>query len=335
MYVLGIESSCDETAAAVVTEGRKILANVVYSQLEEHEPFGGVVPEVAARAHLDKIRPVVEKALTEAGLDVSEITAVAGVCGPGLIGGVIVGATFAKSIAMARNIPFIAVNHLEAHAISVRLTEDVQFPYLLLLASGGHCQLCVVNGIDHFEVLGKTIDDSVGESFDKVAKLLGLGYPGGPLLEKRASRGDDRRFSLPTPLCSGESCDFSFSGLKTAVLAASRKCFGEEDRTDLCASFQRTVITVLARKLNLALDICGKRNIGITCVAVAGGVAANEAIRRELRSVCASRGLRLSAPPAFLCTDNGAMVAWMGAEKLLAGQTSELNFPPRPRWPMG
>ncbi|MDR3187110.1 MAG: tRNA (adenosine(37)-N6)-threonylcarbamoyltransferase complex transferase subunit TsaD [Holosporaceae bacterium] len=335
MYVLGIESSCDETAAAIVTERKEILSNVIYSQIDEHEAFGGVVPELAARAHLEKIDLVVAKALGNAHLDISEITAVAGACGPGLIGGLIVGATFAKTVAMAMGIPFIAVNHIEAHALSVRLTEDVRFPYLLLLASGGHCQLCVVHGVDRFDVLGKTIDDSVGEAFDKVAKLLGLGYPGGPALEKEAANGNDRAFALPSPLCRGKSCDFSFSGLKTAVLAASGKCKSAQDRADLCASFQKTAAGILGHKTKQAINLCRSKNIPLTTLIAAGGVAANGIVRKELRNVCSSSELHFSAPPAQFCTDNGAMIAWLGVEKLRDDQTYSLNFAPRPRWPLG
>ncbi|MDR2068086.1 MAG: tRNA (adenosine(37)-N6)-threonylcarbamoyltransferase complex transferase subunit TsaD [Holosporaceae bacterium] len=335
MYVLGIESSCDETASAIVTEQKKVLSNVIYSQISEHGAFGGVVPEIAARAHLEKIDLVVAKALKDAALDISEITAVAGTCGPGLMGGLIVGSTFAKTIAMAMNIPFIAANHIEAHALSIRLTEDVHFPYLLLLVSGGHCQLCVVHGVDRFEVLGKTIDDSVGEAFDKIAKFLGLGYPGGPALEKEAVNGNDQAFPLPSPLCRGKSCDFSFAGLKTAVLTASQGHKTAQDKADLCASFQKTAARILAYKTKQAIDVCRSKNIQLTVVVAAGGVASNEIVRRELRKVCSSCELSFSAPPARLCTDNGAMIAWLGVEKLRINQMHNLNFAPRPRWPMG
>ncbi|MDR2157810.1 MAG: tRNA (adenosine(37)-N6)-threonylcarbamoyltransferase complex transferase subunit TsaD [Holosporaceae bacterium] len=333
MYVLGIESSCDETAAAIVTEDKQILSNVVYSQINEHRLFGGVVPEVAARAHLEKIHLVVKKALEDARLDMSDISVAAGTCGPGLIGGVIVGATFAKSVSMAMNIPFIAVNHLEAHALSARLTEDLNFPYLLLLVSGGHCQLCMVHAVDRFNVIGKTVDDSIGESFDKVAKLLGWGYPGGPIIEKMSLGGDDRRFLLPRPLCRKDSCDFSFAGLKTAVRVAAEKCQTEQDRLDLCASFQRAVIDILVYKIKRAIEICGDRNP--SAAVVSGGVAANKAVRAALQNVCDQCGLRFVAPPIQLCTDNGAMIAWLGVEKFMAGQFSDLRFTPRPRWPMG
>ncbi|MDR2781727.1 MAG: tRNA (adenosine(37)-N6)-threonylcarbamoyltransferase complex transferase subunit TsaD [Holosporaceae bacterium] len=329
MNVLGIESSCDETAAAIVTEKKQVLSNVIYSQIEEHKSFGGVVPEIAARTHLEKIDVVVEKALHDAGVNLSEIDAVAGTCGPGLIGSVIVGATFAKTISMSINIPFIAINHIEAHAISVRLTEDVEFPYLLLLASGGHSQLCIVHAIDNFEILGKTIDDSVGESFDKIAKLLGLGYPGGPIVEKVARCGNAEKFSLPRPLCTKGSCDFSFAGLKTAVRVAAEKCVTEQDKVDLVASFQKTVTDVMVFKVKQAIDICDKK---ITAVAMAGGVAANKSIRAALNNTCNSYGLPFFSPPLQICTDNGAMIAWLGLEKFHKKQFTDLQFAPCPRW---
>jgi N6-L-threonylcarbamoyladenine synthase len=335
MNVLGIETSCDETAAAIVTEEKKILSNVIYSQIDEHKAFGGVVPEIAARAHLKKIDVVVNQALEDAKLDISEISAVAGTCGPGLIGGVIVGSTFAKSISMATNIPFIAINHIEAHAISVRLTEDILFPYLLLLISGGHCQSCVVHGINRFEVIGKTLDDSVGESFDKVAKLLDLGYPGGLAIEKESQNGDATRFALPHPLCNKHSYDFSFSGLKTAVRVTGEKCKTRQDKIDLSASFQRTVAEILSYKTKQAIDVCHKEGTQITAVVVAGGVAANKTIRGELQKVCGQNNLSFAAPPIPICTDNGAMIAWLGIEKLKLEQFNELNFCPRPRWPLG
>jgi N6-L-threonylcarbamoyladenine synthase len=333
--MLGIESSCDETAAAIVSEDRKILSNVTYSQLFEHKSFGGVVPEIAARAHLERIDFVVKKALSDAKLDVSEITAVAGTCGPGLIGGLIVGATFAKSISMAAKIPFIAANHIEGHALSVRLTEDVDFPYLLLLASGGNCQWLVVHSINRFEVIGKTVDDSAGEAFDKVSRLLGWGYPGGPIVEKMSAGGDDKRFSLPRPLCRKGSYDFSFAGLKTAVRLALEKCKTEQDKIDLCASFQRAVVDIMSYKMKQALEFCDEKNIELNAVAISGGVAANKAIRTELQNECDRRGLRFRVPPFDLCTDNGAIIAWLGIEKFRVGQRDDLRFVPRPKWPFG
>lgn len=333
MYILGIESSCDETAAAVINENKEVLSNVVYSQIEQHRPFGGVVPEIAARAHLEKIDVVVEKAVNDAGITLQDITAVAGTCGPGLIGGVVVGATFAKALSMALDIPFIAVNHIEAHALSVRLTEDLPFPYLLFLASGGHCQICIVRDIDDFEILGRTIDDSIGESFDKAAKLLGYGYPGGPLIEKNAKLGDPEKFPLPHPLCSRGSMDFSFSGLKTAVLIASKKCKNDRDRLDLCAGFQKTAAEVVAYKIEHALRAC--KHIPLTGVVMGGGVAANSAIRGKLKKICERRGIKFFAPPVKFCTDNGAMIAWAGFEKYLRGQVSSLKIKPAPRWELG
>jgi N6-L-threonylcarbamoyladenine synthase len=336
--VLGIESSCDETAAAVVSDSKKILSNVIYSQIAEHKEFGGVVPEIAARAHLEKIDYVVAKALSDAGITVHDLSAVAGTCGPGLIGGVIVGATFAKAMALSADIPFIAVNHLEAHALSVRLTEDIEFPYLLLLASGGHCQICVVHSITSFEIMGKTIDDSVGESFDKVAKMLQLGYPGGPMVEQIAKNGSDDKFHLPRPLCHKNSCDFSFSGLKTAVRTVIDKQpspITDQGKADLCASFQRTIADVLSYKMNKAIEVCQLKKIQLKAAVISGGVAANKTIRKAMENVCSKNHLQFLAPPIHICTDNGAMIAWLGVEKLKVNQTSPLNTIVTPRWPMG
>lgn len=333
MYVLGIESSCDETAAAVVSDSKEILSNVVYSQIEEHKAFGGVVPEIAARAHLEKIDIVVGKVLKESSLSLDQIDGIAGTCGPGLIGGVIVGATFAKSLAFTKNKPFIAVNHIEAHGISVRLTEDVKFPYLLILASGGHCQICLVHDIDEFQVLGSTLDDSIGESFDKVSKLLEFGYPGGPIIEKLYYEGDKDRFKLPRPMCFQGNMDFSFSGLKTAVLTSVQKCNSIQDKKDLAASFQKTVAEVMAFKLKQALMFCNKQGIKITAAVISGGVAANLVIRESLKKVCGS--VPFLAPPVKFCTDNGAMIAWLGVEKLKRNKINQLDFRPRPRWPLG
>lgn len=333
MYILGIESSCDETAAAIVSDRKEILSNVIYSQIEEHKPYNGVVPEVAARAHLEKIDIVVEKALVDANLSLDNIDAIAGTCGPGLIGGVIVGATFAKSLAFAKKIPFIAVNHIEAHALSVRLTEEVEFPYLLILASGGHCQICVVHDIDNFQILGRTLDDSVGESFDKVSKLLDFGYPGGPVIEKLYYEGDHDKFSLPRPMCSRGNCDFSFSGLKTAVLNASQKCNSLQNRKDLAASFQKTVAEIMSFKMKQALNFCSNQKIKINAAVISGGVAANLVIRERLKKICGS--VPFLVPPVKFCTDNGAMIAWLGVEKFKRNQFNELDFPPRPRWPLG
>ena len=337
MRVLGIETSCDETAVAVV-EGAagtapvgRILSNTVYSQLTEHRRFGGVVPEIAARAHLERIDGLVAQALDEAGVELADLDAIAATGGPGLIGGVMVGVMTAKALAFAHDKPFIAVNHLEGHALSVRLTEPVEFPYLLLLVSGGHCQLLTVRGPGDFTRLGTTIDDAAGECFDKTAKLLGLGFPGGPAVEKAAVGGDPKRFALPRPMWRKPGCDFSFSGLKTAVRQTVEKLPADDPRTvaDLCASFQRTVGDVFADRCANALAVAPSPTL-----VVAGGVAANVYLRGRLEEVAATHGARLVAPPVRLCTDNGAMIAWAGVERLRLGQVDALDFRPRPRWPL-
>lgn len=337
MRILGIETSCDETAVAVVEAppggapvGR-ILANVVYSQLAEHCRFGGVVPEIAARAHLERIDGLVGDALAEAGVGLGDLDGVAATGGPGLIGGVMVGVMTAKALAFAHDKPFLAVNHLEGHALSVRLTEPVEFPYLLLLVSGGHCQLLTVRGPDFqagdFTRLGTTIDDAVGECFDKTAKLLGLGFPGGPAVERAAEGGDSRRFALPRPMWRKPGCDFSFSGLKTAVRQTVEKLPAGDERAiaDLCASFQRAVGDVLVDRCANALSLAPSPTL-----VVAGGVAANAYLRKRLEQLPA----KLVAPPVGLCTDNGAMIAWAGVERLRLGRTDGLDFRPRPRWPL-
>ena len=333
MRVLGIETSCDETAVAIVEAESadrpvgRILANVVYSQLTEHRRFGGVVPEIAARAHLERIDGLVEQALAESGLGLGDLDGIAATGGPGLIGGVMVGVMTAKAIAFAHEKPFLAINHLEGHALSARLTEQVEFPYLLLLVSGGHCQLLTVKGPGDFTRLGTTIDDAVGECFDKTAKLLGLGFPGGPAVERAASGGDVNRFKLPRPMWRKPGCDFSFSGLKTAVRQAVEKLPKDDPQAiaDLCASFQRTVGDVLIDRCGNALAAAPSDTL-----VVAGGVAANTYLRGRLEGL----GVRLVAPPIKLCTDNGAMIAWAGIERLRRGMTDALDFAPRPRWPL-
>ena len=336
MRVLGIETSCDETAVAVVEAAAgtqpvgRILSNIVYSQLTEHRRFGGVVPEIAARAHLERIDGLLAQALDEAGVGLADLDAIAATGGPGLIGGVMVGVMTAKALAFAHDKPFIAVNHLEGHALSVRLTEPVSFPYLLLLVSGGHCQLLTVRGPGDFTRLGTTIDDAAGECFDKTAKLLGLGFPGGPAVEKAAEGGDPRRFALPRPMWRKPGCDFSFSGLKTAVRQTVEKLPADDPRAvaDLCASFQRTVGDVFADRCANALALAPSSTL-----VVAGGVAANVYLRGRLEEVAAAHGARLVAP-VRLCTDNGAMIAWAGVERLRLGQVDALDFRPRPRWPL-
>ncbi|TAD90045.1 MAG: tRNA (adenosine(37)-N6)-threonylcarbamoyltransferase complex transferase subunit TsaD [Alphaproteobacteria bacterium] len=332
MRVLGIETSCDETAAAIVDDDRRILANRVLSQDERHRPFGGVVPEIAARAHLDALDDIVAGALGDAGLTLAEVDGIAATAGPGLIGGVIVGCTFAKALALAANKPFLGVNHLEGHALTVRLTDGIAFPYLLLLVSGGHCQLLAVEGLGRYRRLGGTIDDAAGEAFDKVAKLLNLGFPGGPAVERAALAGNPSRFTLPRPLLGRPGCDFSFSGLKTAVrLLAEAE---PEAVADIAAGFQAAVGDVLADRTRNALAIVAQDWKGQHPLVVAGGVAANQALRHRLLSVAAEAGVPLVVPPPRLCTDNGAMIAWAGLERLAAGQRDSLSLAPRPRWPL-
>jgi N6-L-threonylcarbamoyladenine synthase len=333
MRVLGIETSCDETAVAIVEADAsdrpvgRLLANVVYSQLTEHRRFGGVVPEIAARAHLERIDGLVEQALAESGLGLGDLDGIAATGGPGLIGGVMVGVMTAKAIAFAHEKPFLAINHLEGHALSARLTEEVEFPYLLLLVSGGHCQLLTVRGPGDFTRLGTTIDDAVGECFDKTAKLLNLGFPGGPAVERAARGGDTQRFKLPRPMWRKPGCDFSFSGLKTAVrqMAESLPKDDPQAIADLCASFQRTVGDVLVDRCSNALAAAPSDTL-----VVAGGVAANTYLRGRLEGL----GVRLVAPPIKFCTDNGAMIAWAGIERLRRGMVDALDFAPRPRWPL-
>ncbi len=342
--VLGIETSCDETAAAIVRgasdadgpAGGRILAQKIYAQFEEHRPFGGVVPEIAARAHLDRLDSVIRQTLDESGLRLDQLDGIAATAGPGLIGGVMVGVSTAKAMALVSQRPFIAVNHLEAHALTPRLGEDVPFPYLLLLISGGHCQLLVVEGVGRYTRLGTTIDDAVGEAFDKTAKLLGLGYPGGPAIERASQAGDPERFELPRPMVGRPGCDFSFSGLKTAVrvIATGLDPDDAAARADLAASFQHTVARTLANRVGNAVALFTARFPAGRSLVAAGGVAANSAIRAALIDVAAAGGLRLVVPPPRLCTDNGAMVAWAGLERLRLGLTNRLDFAARPRWPL-
>lgn len=338
MNVLGIETSCDETAAAVVDDGRHVLSNVVLSQTEAHAPFGGIVPEVAARAHLDYVDSVVERAMREAGLDWDDLDAVAATAGPGLIGGVLVGVMTGKAIAAARGLPFVAVNHLEGHALTVRLTDDAAFPYLLLLVSGGHCQLLEVAGIGVYRRLGTTIDDALGEAFDKTAKLMGLPYPGGPEIERWAAEGDPARFEMPRPMKGREGCDFSFSGLKTKVRQTVEALppgrLSDRDLADVAAAFQQAAFEAVADRVDHAAEDFRARHPEATTLVVAGGVAANRTLRTLLQDVAGAHGLALLAPPPKLCTDNGAMIAWAGLERFRLGLTSPLDFKPRPRWPL-
>jgi N6-L-threonylcarbamoyladenine synthase len=337
MKILGIETSCDETAVAVVSEDRAILANEILSQIEEHSAFGGVVPEIAARAHLDHLGTLVKTALAKAGCDLQEMDAIAATAGPGLIGGLIVGVTFAKTLAMATGKPFIAVNHLEAHALTARLTDDMAFPYLLLLVSGGHTQLLLVEAVGQYRRLGGTIDDAAGEAFDKIAKLLGLGFPGGPALERAAATGDATRFPFSMPLAGRPGCDFSFSGLKTAARQLIEKLpqpLAGQDQADMAASFQAIIARILADRCGRAISQARALHPNLSTLVVAGGVAANGAVRTALAAEAAKAGITLVAPPARLCTDNAAMVAWAGLERFRLGQRDGMDFAPRPRWPL-
>ncbi len=338
MIVLGIETSCDETCAAVVRDDRAVLANLVRGQLDDHRAYGGVVPEIAARAHVDCLDGLVAAAVAEASVGFAELDGVAATAGPGLIGGVMVGLMTAKAIAAVHALPLAAVNHLEGHALSVRLIDDIAFPYLLLLVSGGHCQLLIVEGVGRYVRLGTTVDDAVGEAYDKVAKLVGLGYPGGPAVERAAAAGDAGRFALPRPLKGRPGCNFSFSGLKTAVRRAVEELppgpLSERDVADLCAGFQAAVGDVLAERTANAAAAFRARCADGTVLVVAGGVAANRALRARLAGVAADEGLTLVSPPPELCTDNAAMIAWAGIERLRLGLTDGLDAAPRARWPL-
>jgi len=340
MIVLGIETTCDETSASVVerhTDGRgTILSNVVLSQIAEHTPYGGVVPEIAARAHVEQLDRITRQALSQAGHMFLSIDGVAAAAGPGLIGGVIVGLTTAKAIALVTKKPLVAVNHLEAHALTARLTHNVAFPYCLFLASGGHTQIVAVRGVGDYERIGTTLDDAIGEAFDKTAKLLGLPYPGGPHVEQMARRGDPHRFDLPRPLARRDNADFSLSGLKTAVRLAAESIapLDKIDVADLCASFQQAIADTVFDRVRMGLAFFRVSHGTPTALVAAGGVAANFAIRRVLDFAAVEAGTRLIVPPPELCTDNGAMIAWAGAERLALGLTDGLDAAPRARWPL-
>jgi N6-L-threonylcarbamoyladenine synthase len=340
MQVLGIETTCDETAAAVVRlrpgGGGDILADEVMSQIAAHAAYGGVVPEIAARAHVEIVDLLAARALNKAGVKASELDAIAAAAGPGLIGGVIVGLMTGKGLALATGKPFVAVNHLEAHALTARLAGALAFPYLLLLASGGHTQILAVKGVGDYVRLGATMDDAIGEAFDKTAKLLGLPYPGGPAIEAAARNGDPMRFDLPRPLIGRPNADFSLSGLKTATRLAAESVAPLRDRdvADLCASFQAAIVDVIEDRMRVALQLFRER-IGVAqALVIAGGVAANESIRSALARFSTQAGLKLVAPPLSLCTDNGAMIAWAGIERLRLGLTDDFAAPARPRWPL-
>lgn len=336
--VLGIESSCDETAAAIVRvsgEGVEVLSDKVASQTEDHALYGGVVPEIAARAHAERVDGVIALALREASIGIDSLDGVAATAGPGLIGGVMVGLSAGKAIALAANLPFVAVNHLEGHALSPRLAEPTAYPYLLLLVSGGHCQFIAVRGLGDYHRLGSTIDDAAGEAFDKTAKLLGLPPPGGPSVEREARSGDPGAVKLPRPLLDRPGLEMSFSGLKTAVRrAASEGEVTQQRRADICASFQEAVADILAEKSRRAMEVFARSSEAPLRFVVAGGVAANTTLRQRLEQAAIECGFTFSAPPLRWCTDNAAMIALAGAERLLAGQRSGLDTPARARWPL-
>ena len=341
LLVLGLETSCDETAAAVVARmpdgGGRILANVVRAQWERHRSYGGVVPEIAARAHLECLDEIIAQAMRDAGVGFASLDAVAVTAGPGLIGGLLVGVTTAKAIALVHALDLVAVNHLEAHALTVGLTEGLRPPYLLLLVSGGHTQLLIVHDVGRYERLGTTIDDALGEAFDKTAKLLALGFPGGPAVEKAAASGVPGRFVLPRPMLGRSEPHFSFAGLKTAVRhqAQARVPLRDADVADLCAEFQAAVADSVADRVRRAIEITDDRLGGRAGhLVVAGGVAANMPLRAALAAVSAQAGYALHVPPAELCTDNAAMVAWAGAERLARGMTDRLDLEARARWPL-
>ena len=333
--VLGIETSCDETAVAIVTEDRKILSNQIASQVE-HNQYGGVVPEVASRSHMQHLDALIDLALNESKCSLQCIDAIAVTAGPGLIGGVIVGVMYAKAMAAVLEKPIIAVNHLEGHALTARLTEDIEFPFLLLLVSGGHTQFLVVKNVGEYAQLGTTIDDALGEAFDKTAKMLNLGYPGGAIIELKAKLGNSNRFKFPSPLCKIDNCDFSFSGLKTAVrreIEILSEPDSEKNICDIAASFQKTVTDILAIKTRKAMQgFMHNFAKAPKSFVISGGVAANNAIRTQLISVCDEYGFKFYAPPLNLCGDNGVMIAWAGIERYKLGLVDQLNFQPRSRW---
>jgi N6-L-threonylcarbamoyladenine synthase len=338
LTLLGIETSCDETAAAVVRRASdgtvEVLSSIVGSQTAEHAPFGGVVPEIAARSHVDTIDGIAAEALAAAGVGFEDLDGIAATAGPGLVGGVMVGLSFAKAAALARGLPLVAVNHLEGHAVSARLAAPAPYPFLLLLVSGGHCQLLAVEGVGRFTRLGSTIDDAAGEAFDKIAKALGLGYPGGPALEKLAETGDPARFELPRALLGRRDCDFSFSGLKTAAARLAESAVRtDQDRADLAAAVQAAIARQLSERSDRALELFAREHAGRLFV-VAGGVAANRTVRAALERTASARGFSFLAPPLQYCTDNAAMIALAGAERLAMGLTSGLDAAARPRWPL-
>ncbi len=331
--VLGIESSCDDTAVSIIDSNLQIISNVIISQKNEHEIFQGVVPEIAARSHMKNLKKAMEVALSQAKMNIKELDVISATCGPGLIGGVIVGAMFAKTIASVLAKPFIAVNHLEGHALTARLTNQIEYPYLLLLASGGHCQYVAVLALGKYKILGQTLDDAMGEAFDKVAKMMNLGFPGGPEIEKKALLGDENRFLFPLPMIDRKNCDMSFSGLKTAVRLTIERLpnFSEQDICDVAASFQKAISNIIYKKTKYAINEYEKVAIGRNLV-VAGGVAANSVLRSTLELVSQEYLYNFVAPPIKLCTDNAAMIAFVGLERFNAGIIDDVSFKPRAQW---
>jgi len=336
MIVLGLESSCDETAAAIVNDQRQVLAESIHSQIEAHEPYGGIVPEIAARAHLDYLDGIVARVMANADIEFDDLDGVAATAGPGLIGGLLVGVMTAKAIAAFHGLPFLAINHLEGHALSLRLMKNLDFPYLLLLVSGGHSQFVIAEGVGNYLLLGSTIDDAVGEAFDKTAKLLGLSYPGGPKIEELAKKGDAKSIDLPRPMIGREGCDLSLSGLKTAVRRTVAKLANSgkltENLENVAAAFQAAIGDVLVDRSRNAIQQFLARHPQKVAFVIAGGVAANEYLRARLSELAKSEGMKLHVPPQKLCTDNGAMIAWAGIERLRLGMTDGLDFAARPRW---
>jgi tRNA N6-adenosine threonylcarbamoyltransferase len=336
--VLGIETSCDETGVALVDAERRVRAELLRGQLDRHAPYGGVVPEIAARAHVEVLDRLIERAMAEAGLRFPDLAGVAATAGPGLIGGLLVGLTTAKAIAAAHRLPLLAINHLEAHALTARFTDRLDFPYLLLLVSGGHCQLLAALGVGRYRRLGTTLDDALGEAYDKAAKMLDLGFPGGPAVERAAHSGDPTRFALPRPMAGQPGCNFSFSGLKTALRQTIDRlgpnALEPPLLNDLCASFQATAADVLLDRTRRAALLFRADYPAGSALVVAGGVAANAYLRASLAGLADELGLRLIVPPPALCTDNGVMVAWAGLERLALGLTDDLAVPARARWPL-
>jgi len=337
MIVLGIETSCDETAAAVVSSEREILSESIYSQIKTHEKYLGVVPELAARSHIDHCSAVVKDAINKANLSISQVDVIAATAGPGLLGGLLVGLTTAKAISLASKKPFIAINHLDGHALTPRLSHSLEFPYLLLLISGGHSMFLAVEGPGKYKLLGQSIDDALGEAFDKTGRLLGLGYPGGPAIEKIAVNGDPFRFRLPHPLKGRDNCDFSFSGLKTAVRQTAEKLspLTLKDREDIAASFQYTICKIIEERLKNAIREYIEYYPNDRRLAASGGVASNNMIRKTLLNLAEKNSFDLFIPEPKLCTDNGAMIAWAGVEHSLLGHKSDYSFDVRARWPLG